>query len=267
MKKKKSKKGIIDYILTLVSIVLAGVMLFSGYKVFSAISEYIAGKKEYDSIREEMILPKNDGKKNDVNTGEAQEDDGYLRFDYDGLMRVNSDFKCWIEIPGTVISYPVVQSSNNDYYLRRTFTGQYNVGGVIFIDYTSPGDLTGQNTVIYGHRMNDGSMFTDIKKFLNPSFSMENNEIRLYRSDGIFIYKVFAAFRTDAFSDCYKTSFYGDTFAAWIAEQIARSSIDFEIVPTAEDKIITLSTCVGSWDEYGRHVVMAVLTDIVQFDD
>ena len=248
--KKKLKKWCLD----LVVVILVCIAIVSGYKVLTAVGEYSKNRKEYSDIKEQMILVPE----------VEEEDDGYLRFDFNGLMRVNSDFKFWIDIPGTSISYPVVQASNNDYYLRRTFSGQYNVGGVIFLDYRDADDLTGRNTVIYGHRMNDGSMFTDLKKFIDANFSLENDEIRLYTKEAIYIYKVFAACKTDAYSDCYDTSFSSDeAFEKWISRQVARSYVNFDRTPTAENHIITMSTCVGSWDEYGRYVVQAMLTDII----
>ena len=254
MKKKKVE----NLALNLLMLLLIGVAIFSGYKILFALGEYGKNKQEYNEIKEQMIIPQD----------KANESDGYLRFDYNGLMRVNQDFKCWIDIPGTVISYPVVQGPDNNYYLRRTFAGQYNIGGVIFFDYTCLDDLTGKNTVIYGHRMNDGSMFTDLKKFLNASFAQENDEIRLYRADGVYIYKVFAAYKTDAYSDCYTTRFSDESaFESWLKRQVARSSISFEATPTVDDKIITMSTCVGSWDEYGRYVVQAMLVNVVKLDD
>ena len=258
-----TRKKVVNLLLNLLVFLLAGVALFSGSKIIAALGEYGGNRQEYHDIREEMIIPKQQGKE-----GETAEDDGYLRFDYNGLMRVNPDFKCWIEIPGTSISYPVVQGPDNNYYLRRTFSGQYNVGGVIFFDYTCPDDLTGMNTVIYGHRMNDGSMFTDLKKFVNGDFALNNNEIHLYRPEGVYIYKIFSTFKTDAYSDCYTTRFADEeSFETWIKTQVARSFVYFEETPTVDDKIITMSTCVGSWDEYGRYVVQAMLVDVVKIDD
>jgi len=252
----KRKKGV-NIVLNIIVFALVGVALFSGYKIIDSLNEYGKNRQEYNEIREQMIVPQD----------QEKDDFGYLRFDYNGLMRVNPDFKCWIDIPGTIISYPVVQGPDNDYYLRRTFSGQYNVGGVIFLDYTCPDDLTGKNTVIYGHRMNDGSMFTDLKKFVDGSLAKEYNEVHLYRADGVYIYKIFSACKTDAFSNCYRSWFSDETdFGAWLDEQVARTDVFFDAVPTADDKIITLSTCVGSWDETGRYVVQAMLVDVIKQD-
>lgn len=253
MNRKKLKR----YCLDLVIVILLCVLIASGYKVFTTVEEYSKSRKEYSDIKEQMI----------VEPVTEEEDDGYLRFDYNGLMRVNPDFKFWIDIPGTAISYPVVQATDNDYYLRRSFSGQYSVGGVIFMDCRVPDDLTGMNTVIYGHRMNDGSMFTDLRKYLSKDFALGNDEVHLYRKDGVYVYKIFAACKTDVFSDCYDISFSDEeAFGKWIDRQVSASQIGFGIAPTAEDRILTLVTCVGSWDELGRYVVQAVLTDIVPRD-
>jgi len=250
--KKKTYRILTDILVVL----LVGVMIFSGYKLISSLNEYRKGRAEYDSIREEMLIP--DG-------AEEYASDGYLRFDYNGLRRVNPDFKCWIDIPGTAISYPVVQGPDNDYYLRRTFSGLWNVGGVIFLDYNALGDLNAKNTLIYGHRMNDGSMFTDLRKFLDRSFAQQNREVHLYRDGEVLIYTIFSVSKTDVYCDCYQMVLPDDaTFASWIDSQVSRSAIDFGIVPDVDDRIITLSTCVGSGEDTGRYVVQAVLTDVVQ---
>lgn len=252
-----SRKKATNFVLNLIVFALIGVALFSGYKIITSINEYGKNRKEYDDIREQMIIPQK----------QEETDNGYLRFDYNGLQRVNPDFKFWIDIPGTIISYPVVQGPDNEYYLRRTFSGQYNVGGVIFLDFTCLDDLTGKNTVIYGHRMNDGSMFTDLKKFLDESFAQEYNEIHLYRTDGVYIYKIFSACKTDVFSDCYQSRFSDETdFESWLNRQIVSSDVSFNTTPTADDRIITLSTCVGSWDELGRYIVQAKLVDVIKQD-
>ena len=116
MTKKKVKKLITNLLIFM----LAAVSLFSAYKVLAALGEYAKGREEYEGIREQMIILPD---KQEEGEG-AWVSDGYLRFDFNGLMRVNPDFKCWIDIPGTVISYPVVQGPDNWYYLRKTFLGQ-----------------------------------------------------------------------------------------------------------------------------------------------
>ncbi|MBQ8994933.1 MAG: class B sortase [Oscillospiraceae bacterium] len=257
MKKNKKSKTKTEIILDTLIVLLVGVMLFSGYKLVTSLNEYRKGRAEYDDIRNQMIRT-SDGSESDPVT------DGYLRFDFNGLRTINPDFKCWIDIPGTRISYPVVQGKDNDYYLRRTFSGNWNVGGVIFLDYNALGELNGKNTVIYGHRMNDGSMFTDLKKFLDRSFAEENREVHLYREGEVLIYTIFSASKTDVYCDCYQMVLPDDeTFMNWIASQVARSEIDFGVIPDENSRILTLSTCVGNGEETGRYVVQAVLTSII----
>ena len=82
---------------------------------------------------------------------------------FDVLRDINPDCVGWIEIPGTNISYPIVQGRDNDHYLRLNFEGKYSVGGVIFLDHRCDSDFDRTNTIIYGHNMRDGSMFGSLK--------------------------------------------------------------------------------------------------------
>ncbi len=87
--------------------------------------------------------------------------------DFDRLYEINSDLVCVISIPALKIRYPVVQGSDNSYYLDTTFEGNKNPSGCLFMDYKNNCDLTDQNTIIYGHNMKDGSMFGSLKQLLN----------------------------------------------------------------------------------------------------
>ena len=230
---------------------------FCVFKMVSASRQYETNKKEYDDLKGAVIT---------TVPFKSDENDGYLNIDCDKLLGMNPDFKCWIDIPGTDISYPVVQSSDNDFYLRRTFEGTSNVGGVIFIDYRSEGDLSGRNTVIYGHRMNDGSMFAGLREYMVASFCNEHSEIHLYTQHRVYVYKVFSVSKTTTGSDCFTFAFRSDCdFNTWLNRQLERSVYDMGIVPEPTDRVITLVTCTGQ-DEW-RYVVQAVLTDEISTDN
>jgi hypothetical protein len=76
----------------------------------------------------------------------------------------------WILIPDSPISYPMVQGNNNSYYLKRTWRGNSSVVGAIFLDAQCDDDFSDFNTIIYGHRMNNGSMFAGLAKYKNYSY-------------------------------------------------------------------------------------------------
>ena len=250
---KKKKIRFLDVLIVL----LLAVFLFSAVMLLRTMREYAKGREEYSTLKEQVTLQ--------TKPDEVTDDWAYLDFDYDSLREINGDFLFWIDIPGTGISYPVVQSTNNDYYLRRTFAGEWNVGGVIFVDYRCSGDLSSPNTVIYGHRMNDGSMFTALRKFVDSSFLEDYSEIHVYRDGEMRIYRVFSCRKTDVFDECYTFYFDDDAqFGTWLRGQAALSAVGTGIVPGPEDRILTLSTCATSGDEYSRYVVQAVLEQVLE---
>lgn len=87
------------------------------------------------------------------------------QMDLPALQQVNSDVIGWIAIPGTEISYPLVQDTDNDYYLTHTWNQNSSAVGAIFMDCRCSADFSGFNTIVYGHRMNNGSMFAALKHY------------------------------------------------------------------------------------------------------
>ena len=90
--------------------------------------------------------------------------------DLPALQQVNSDVIGWIAIPGTEISYPLVQGTDNDYYLTHTWNQNSSAVGAIFMDCRCSADFSGFNTIVYGHRMNNGSMFAALKHYQKAGF-------------------------------------------------------------------------------------------------
>ena len=133
---------------------------------------YREAAEVYEQIRKEALLTETERNETSV-------------IDANQLLTMNPDYVFWLEIPGTDISYPVVQTANNADYLRISFTGEHRVGGCIFVDAACPANLSGRNTVIYGHRMYDGTMFSGLKWFLNPDYAADHTELRIYLEEGI----------------------------------------------------------------------------------
>ncbi len=107
------------------------------------------------------------------------------------------DIKGWISIPGTCVDYPVLQSSADDpeYYLRRTYKGTWRTAGSIFL---SMGLFPGKSgTVVYGHNMNDGTMFAVLQKMTDEAFRTEHSKILLQTSNGLREYRIAAVLKTD----------------------------------------------------------------------
>lgn len=230
--------------------VFAAVFLFSGYKIVSILVGYKKGSLEYEAISQIAIK-----------TPESLEDgiliDPYMDIDFDALREINDDLIGWIDIPGTSISYPMVQGDDNAFYLRRTFEGEYYLGGVIFADWQCSPRFTDTNTVIYGHHMLDGTMFAPVADYyLEIGYLEENQLVHIYTEDCIFVYRIFMADKTDVTDECYIMSFSNLTEKVQWLERMFRRA-DATNVKESE-RVITLSTCTNVRQE-DRFIVMAAL--------
>ncbi len=160
------------------------------------------------------------------------------------LKRKNKDFIGWIYVPGTRITYPMVQAADNDYYLRLTFDGVYNRAGSIFMDYLIRDGLDDKNPIIYGHNRKDGSMFASLKKYQDRKFYESHPYIYIFTEEGTRIYEVFSVYVTLPDSDTYTYYFQDDDqFLRYAAKMQSQSMFRTGGVIGAEDQIITLSTC------------------------
>lgn len=115
--------------------------------------------------------------------------------DLPALQTEYPDIKGWISIPGTCVDYPVLQSSADDpeYYLRRTYKGEWRTAGSIFFQWDCSAES--QNTVVYGHNMNDGTMFAVLQKMTDEAFRNEHSKILLQTSNGLREYQIAAVLK------------------------------------------------------------------------
>ncbi|MCD8355071.1 MAG: class B sortase [Clostridia bacterium] len=188
-----------------------------------------------------------------------------IPIDFAALQQENPDIYAWIRIPDTEIDYPILQSStDNSYYLNHTVDHQEGYPGSIYTENLNAKDFSDPNTVIYGHKMRNTTMFGGLYQYQDQSYMQEHSEILIYTPDHIRIYKVFAAVTYDNrhimysfdFSDVEQYQAYLDSLKA--VRNMA-TCWDESIDVTVEDRIITLSTCNGN--DAQRFLVEAVLVD------
>lgn len=184
--------------------------------------------------------------------------------EYAELFRLNGDLVGWLEIPGTVINYPVMQTPDRrDYYLRRNFDGKYSTGGCLYAreecDVFKPSD----NITIYGHRMQNGSMFADLGKYKKESFLEEHSIVYFNTLKERHTYQVYAVFLTDV--GYKKNGFYYHNFIDAVDQTVfdnftakckELALYDTGVEAQLGDKFITLSTC-DYFADNGRLVVVA----------
>lgn len=162
--------------------------------------------------------------------------------DFNKLKEQNSDVVAYIDVSNTDAKYVVVKGSDNDFYLRHNFNRGYNVAGWIFADYRNRFDGTDRNIIVYGHNMQDGSMFGSLKKIITSEWQNQEQEILFITEYGTFKYKPFSVYIVDA-EDYYLRTDIDDEYIRTVS---GRSYHNFGISITGSDDILTLSTCTGT---------------------
>ncbi len=177
------------------------------------------------------------------------------------LWEVNRQVVGWILIPDTDLSYPLVQAKDNAYYLNRTWNERYSVAGSIFLDYRNSAKLDDFHSIIYGHRMMNGSMFHSLQYYKEEAYAEAHPYIYIITEEGTSQYQVFAAYEADAVGgSTYRLGLTdADGQQAYIDYCLKNSIIKTDATVAPGMQIITLSTCVSMDALYDtRWVVQAV---------
>ena len=247
--RRQKKGGIIS---TIVLVVAIAVFCVSGFQLYKIMSGYHKGKAEYDKILEIAVEEKEPEE-------EGQEDS--FRVNFDELLAINPDAVGWIRFSPepSQISYPVVQGDDNDLYLHKTFSANDNTVGAIFVNVYNNPDFNDRNTIIYGHRMNDNSMFHDLAKYEDKSFWEANPYFYIYTPDGREItYHIYSTGVVKDTSDTYLTEFASDEdYQAFLNMTKDVAAYDTGVEVGTDKVIVTLSTCTKASND-DRFVVRGV---------
>ncbi len=186
--------------------------------------------------------------------------------DFDELKETNEDVIAWIEVPGTVIDYPVMRGVDNAKYLTTTIDGEYDLYGSVFADMQNPDDLLDRVSVLYGHFTPDDTFFTQLHNYKDAEYFEENPDMFLYTPYRQEQFEVVAAFTTDNRNILYERN-YNDPeelegFIDWLSETTdEEANLNLEGLSTS-DRFLVLSTCVaevGGSDE--RYIVVSKYVD------
>lgn len=226
----RNKPALIFFCLLLSAAVLAGI------NIYSELRQQQKEKEDFKTVAEIAELPMtvaSEGTVSDTETEPSAEttEQSVAEHNIQALISENADCIGWLSIDGTSISYPVMYTpSEPQKYLRRSFYGQYSQSGVPFLDGRCSTD--GGNLIIYGHNMKNGTMFSDLKKYLNTDFLNSHRTVRLETADGVFLFTVTEVRRTNTADPWYDRT-------------------------TCEDgRHLILSTCYGSGKD-GRLLIIA----------
>lgn len=236
----------------IIFILIGSVMAFVGTRNYFA-------EKKIDSIQENIdnIINKNDtpiqSGSSDITSDKYEIKNNYIA----SLLTLNPDTVGWLKINDTKIDYPVVKSTDNDFYLKNNIYKQNDINGWIYMDYRNNEKELKKNTIIYGHNMYySGIMFGTLHKTANKSwYSKEENLIISFNTMyETMNWKIFSIYKINKTSDYLKTDFAtNQDFEEYIKLIKNRSINDFKIDVTVEDKILTLSTCTGDNQRFVVH--------------
>ena len=239
----------------LVFLVSGGLTLHSYLADKRAQEEYERLAREAAQTTQETITIE-ETEKQELET-EPEKEEYQSPYDFDTLKKENPDTIGWIHIPDTKISYPIVQGTDNDFYLKHDFNGEASVAGSIYLDYESEGDFEGRNNILYGHNMKNGSMFGQLKKYGKEDFYKEHPCFYLYTKDGVWQYDIFSVRVVDELSDSYTMTFAStDAYRSYLDQAVRKSMYDTTATADVTDSIITLSTCTSK--DTDRLIVQAV---------
>lgn len=216
-----------------------------------------------DNTTEETLLPEAE-EIPDEPAEPAPETEPYVS-PYQSYFDENDDMIAWLQIPDTVIDYPVMQTMDDEnYYLKRGFDKKDNANGCLIMDTDSDVPTPGTNLIIHGHNMKNGSMFGSLKYYEDETYCSEHPYVYLYTKDGERAYEVIAVFRSQVFKKTdtsfkYYKFFQADTeeeFNNFYDNIMDMSLYDTGVTAEFGDNFITLSTCAYHVTN-GRFVVVA----------
>lgn len=251
VKKGADQRGPWFWVFLIAVVVLVGSLGILGIISWS----YFQGQQKYEAIATEHF----DLDASDL--GPLAE----IEVDWSSLLAANPDTVAWIYVPNTQINYPVVRGGDNEYYLTHDFDGEAGWlanFGAIFMDYRNEPDWTDQAYFIYGHHMNDGSMFADIAGMADQSEFDESRTIYLLTPRGNYRLRSFTLLHCAADDPLVQTTFgTPDELTDYIQDKIDRSIVDAGSIPEAAEitKAFAFATC--DEDSGGRYILYAYVED------
>lgn len=236
---RKKKDGL--YYVAIVTLVMIAV--FSAVQIYRIAAGYMADRDAYSDIR-------------DI-AGSTDTEDGK---DWEALRGTNPDVIAWIRLEDSNIDYPIVQGSDNDYYLHTRFDGTAAGSGTLFADYRTESPFEQFNTVVYGHHMKDGSMFGNLKKFRDIEYAERHRRFSLFTPNGKYDLDLVAFLNCPYDSLIYDVNVSGkskDRYLKWIKDN---SEYITDVTVDENDRLVILSTCAYEY-EGARYVVVGKINN------
>lgn len=254
-------RKIICVILTLF---LASPAAFAGYQIFREYSERKESADTYTDLENLVSFPedlpeKEPDETNSSESGETEPAPVGPTIDFAGLKEINDDCVAWIYIEDTAINYPVVQGSDNSYYLKHLIDGKWNSAGCIFLDFRVDGAIADRHSIIYGHHMKNGTMFSGLTQYKKQPYYDEHPEGLLITPEATYRIEFFAGYVAKVSDPAWQILFESDeAYEVWLNDIVKRSWFEPRLLPAVTDNILTLSTCSYEFDN-ARFVLHGII--------
>ena len=263
------KRKIFFSLLALALVVVAAV---SAWQVYVPLQEDAESVRAYEDLTAYVRLPKislpselPEESQSETSASEEsveQTEPVLPQVDFDALRAINPDVVGWLIIDGTNINYPVVQGKDNQYYLRHLFTGEYNASGCIFLDSRNAGDFSNQHSILYGHHMDNGTMFNGLMEYKEQAFYDARPSALLLTPAANYEIKFFSGYVANVRADAWQVEFQSDEdFSGWLHAVKLKSLFHSNAEPGSSDTVLTLSTCSYEF-ENARFVLHGVLASL-----
>ncbi len=181
-----------------------------------------------------------------------------IEVDFEALWETNEDVVGWIYCEDTPINFPIVQTEDNDYYLRRLIDGTWNSSGTLFADYRNAADFSDSNTIIYGHNMKNKGMFGTLSNYKEQSYYDDHPLMWLLTPDRNYKVELIAGYVTSSTSEIYSFGQTEEEVFALAERSIEKSTFTSDFQVLQGDRFVTLSTCSYEYDN-ARYVMIGRL--------
>lgn len=267
----KRKRRLRPWAFWLFLIIFASLLIYSLFSIYN----WLKDNKNIKDLNEEIskkITPEEINIEGQlINPPEGNKESDYWYYvklpfysiDFKELKAKNSDTVAFIHMDQTNINYPVVQTTNNEYYLTRAFDKSKNSAGWVYMDYRNSSTELSDNTVIYGHGRLDKTVFGSLKNALTKEWQQKKDNYAIWLSTPKenMVFQIFSIYTIKSESYYIETSFKNENDKQkWINTMLERNTASIETPVQVSDKILTLSTCLNNNGD--RIVVQAKLVKV-----
>lgn len=228
MAEKKHSTSVLTKVQVVLAIVAVAGVAWLGWKAVG----YLEAQGYYAGMREAYA--------SDTTSGSEHIDFASLTADYPTAV-------AWIHFDSADVNidYPVLQGDDNEFYLRHNGEGEWIEPGSIFLDYRNNSLADDLHSIMYGHNMMDGSMFSDLSKYVDEDFyTDETSTFWVATPEATYYYEIFSVTIVDPYSDIYTVGYENtDVFDAFVKQVKEASLYDTGVSVSGTDRVLTLSTC------------------------